>query len=211
MFVFDERSVKQLFGSALKDAKERLACLEVCCSGKPSFRGLSGWVFEQTIQYCLHKELEAKGIKADFEEQVSLGGSRKADLRVGTVLMEFKLTGLFGPDAAKRYGKRSDTAQRKGYSYVYLTAQETYKPYRKAVKEALPRGNAFFVDETKPGEWERFVRCIFKRNHWEDQARTCSLGPRLFLVWGDELRTFRTVLCLFQQGRITEFLRGMSS
>jgi hypothetical protein len=82
--------------------------------------------------------------------------------------MEFKVGGLFGPDAAEPYGKWSDTAQRKGYSYVYLTARETHRPYREAVKKALPRGNAFFLDETKPGEWERFVRCIFKRNHWEE-------------------------------------------
>jgi hypothetical protein len=164
-FAFDEKSVKQLFASSLKDAEERLLSLKICCCEKPSFHGLSGWVFEQTIQHCLCKELEARGIKAEIKEQVSLGGSSKADLRVGTVLMEIKARGLFDSEAAMRYGRYSAAARERGYSYLFITAQETYKPYRAAVKEAVGRTNAFFLDE--PGDWARFVQRLLKCNRWK--------------------------------------------
>jgi hypothetical protein len=164
-FIFDEKSVKQLFMSALKDAEERLLSLKVCCCDKPSFHGLSGWVFEQTIQHCLRKELKAMGIETEIKEQVSLGGSSKADLQIGKVLMEIKARGLFDSEAAQRYGRYSAAARAQGYSYLFITAQETYKPYRAAVKKAVVRGNTFFLDEA--GDWARFVRRILQCNHWK--------------------------------------------
>ncbi len=162
MAVFDENTILDLFECSLKAAAARLASLKVCCSEKPSFQGLNGWVFEQTIQYCLRKELRAQRIRAQIREQVSLGGRARADLAVGgAVAVEIKKGGLFDSKAASRYGRYRSAAERKGYSYLFLTLRETYTPYRHALVKRLGRGNAFFLD--RRGEWHRLIRRIFEQ------------------------------------------------
>ena len=158
MFIFDEDTIRALFDSSLKDAKARLASLKICCSDEPKFNGLDGWLFEQTIQHCLRKELKERGLQPEIKEQVNLGGRARADLVVGAVALEIKKSGLFQREAAGRYRKYRSAAGKKDYSYFYLTLHETYRPYREAVEKALGEQNAFFLD--RPGEWQRFVKRI---------------------------------------------------
>ena len=103
MTIFDEDAIWALFYSNLKQAKAYLATLKVYCGKEPVFAGLSGWVFEQTIQHCIWGELENKGAKLTIAEQVSLGGRAKADLAVGNVAIEIKMSGLFGLGDVHRY------------------------------------------------------------------------------------------------------------
>ena len=160
MFEFDVDTIRALFDSSLRDAKACLASLKVCSSDEPKFNGLDGWLFEQTIQYCLRKELKARGRQPEIKEQVNLGGRSRADLLVGRAAIEIKKSGLFQREAANRYRKYRSTAEKKGYSYLYLTLRETYRPYREDVEKALGNQNAFFLDS--PTEWQRFVKRIVK-------------------------------------------------
>jgi hypothetical protein len=158
MAKFDEKSIHRLFNLNLKNAKAKLASLKYCSRSVPSFQGLSGWVFEQTVQDCLRKELRALRIQAAIREQVSLGGKARADLLIGTLVMEIKARGLFDENAADRYCKYKAAAEKKGYAYLYLTLQETYQPYKKAILNGLGRQNAFFLDT--PGDWNRLIKRI---------------------------------------------------
>ena len=165
MTIFDESAIRNLFDSSLKAAKTRLASLKICCSDEPDFQGLSGWVFEQTIHYCLRKELQARNTRVNIREQESLGGRAKADLVIGPVAMEIKKSGLFAGNAASRYCRYRVAAERKGCSYLYLTLEESYPPCRQAIVKGLGRQNAFFLDTQ--GEWRRVIKRLLKelKNH----------------------------------------------
>ena len=67
MSVFYEKTIRELYERNLALAKAKLTELPVHCGHVPNFGGLNGWVFEQTIQYCLQKEIEAEGIKPTSE------------------------------------------------------------------------------------------------------------------------------------------------
>ena len=158
MAKFDEKAILKLFESNLKTAQTSLARLRFCCCKDPSFQGLSGWVFEQTVQYCLHKELKVSEVRAEICEQVSLGGRAKADLLIGTVAVEIKARGLVDGDAASRYCGYKIAAEQKGYSYLYVTLQESYLPYRKAMIKGLGQQNTFFLNTA--GDWSRLIKRV---------------------------------------------------
>jgi hypothetical protein len=111
------------------------------------------------IQTCLREEMKALDIRTEIREQVSLGGSARADLLVGMVALEVKARGLFDGKAASRYRKYSVAATERGYAYLYLTLQENYRPYRQEMVKALGRQNAFFLDT--PGDWSRLINRTF--------------------------------------------------
>jgi len=157
---FDENAILTLFESSLKQAKANLADLKVYCGKEPGFAGLSGWVFEQTIQHCLRQELEAHGAAPTITEQVSLGGRAKADLAVGNAAIEIKTSGLFELDAVHRYREYRRAAQEKGLRYIFLSRQETYRPYRDGIIKALGQSNVFYLNER--GDWERFVTLLIE-------------------------------------------------
>lgn len=159
MILFDEGQVRRLFDSSLEAAKLKLRTLEVCSSDDPAFRGLTGWVFEQTVVYCLRKEIEAESRRPEIRQQVSLGGRASADCAIGSVAIEIKARGLFDRHAAARYHQYSLAARSKGYSYIYVTLGEKYAPYRSAIADAVGHNNAFFLDTE--GQWEKFVQRIF--------------------------------------------------
>jgi hypothetical protein len=159
---FDENGIWTLFESGMKQAKANLAKLKVYCGREPNFAGLSGWVFEQTIQHCIRKELAAAEVRAEIAEQVSLGGRAKADLTIGKVAVEIKTSGLFGIADVQRYGKYRKAAEAKGFRYVFLTWGENYRPYRDGIIKALGKANVFYLNET--GEWERFISMLKRQN-----------------------------------------------
>jgi len=156
---YDEDKVEELYQKNLDDARQLLASLPIAEGRKPNITGLNGWVYEQTIRYCLCHELMALGLPTIVKEQVPLCGRTRVDLLVGNVAIEIKALGSFGNDA-KKYSCYRVKVEERGWVYCYLTRSETYKPYRLSTELTFGKGRAFFLD-TK-GDWERFVKEVIK-------------------------------------------------
>ena len=156
MSIYTESQIDKLFHSNHQRAIRKLAELPVYCGTEPDFGRLTGWVYEQTIQYCIRQELEARRVKADIKEHVSLRGRVKADLKVNGVAIEVKHNGLFGPGDAAKYQDYKKAASAKGWAYLFITGGESHRPYRTGITKALGRKNVFFLDTN--GDWKRFVR-----------------------------------------------------
>ncbi len=174
-FRYDNERVSELHERSLEDASKALRNMEVFCGNDCRIGGLSGWVFEQTVQYCLQRELRDRDLHPQMAEQYSLGGKAKADLAVWCVThhrvaIEIKLRGLFGPDEAERYRRYKEAANAKKLQYLYITKGETYRPYREGIQEALGVENTFFLDTE--GDWERFVTRIV--THLQDLPGTIT-------------------------------------
>ena len=157
--IYSQTTIEALFQKNLQQAKALLATLEVYSGREPNFTGLSGWVFEQTIRHCIRNELELLGVNARLIEQVTLRGSAKVDLVVGTTAIEIKTSGLFRRDEIDQQKKRQSDAAIKGLRYVFLTLRETNHRHRAGMIETLGRGNVIFLDEPG-GEWERLIDII---------------------------------------------------
>ena len=117
--LYNEAAISELCQRNLDRAKALLRKLEVFCGNDCKVGGLSGWVFEQTVQYCLQKELKAQGIQQSITEQCGLGGKAKADLAIGSLAVEIKLKGLFGVADVERYGRYRQAAAQRGLQYVF--------------------------------------------------------------------------------------------
>jgi hypothetical protein len=163
MSQYSGESVWNLFEKNLAQAKKNLSNVSVFCGREPSFSGLSGWVYEQTVQYCIRRELKAFGIKADIQEQLSLVGRAKADLAVNRVAIEIKSRGLFGMTNGdfQRHRKYQKAAKAKGYNYVFVTSGEGSQIYRRGIIRALGHKNVFFLD--KAGDWSRLIHLLVLR------------------------------------------------
>ena len=150
---------KQMAEENLLKAKSKLGELPIYSGKEPRIRGLNGWVFEQAVQYCLKKELAQHGLRPEVEEQVGIGGHAKADLRIGRLVIELKLKGLFGINVDK-YQKYRKHAEAKGLRYLFLSAQEKRPQYKQAIIKVLGRTNVFLLDQH--GDWRRFVSEVVK-------------------------------------------------
>lgn len=163
MNIFSIDDIKKLHQASRDQALSKLKEVEVYSGDEPSFAGLNGWVFEQTIRYCVTHELEAKCVNLEIKEQVSLGGRAKADLQVGNTVIELKTSGLFGQSDVERYGRYRGQALDKGFNrYLYLTWDESHKPYRSGLEQVLDKENVFYISEE--GEWRRFIDAIISAN-----------------------------------------------
>jgi hypothetical protein len=154
---FTESRVIERFEAALAEAERRLASLDVAQGRRPTAMGLSGWVFEQTVRYCLGRELDAAGHHCEIRGQVPLKGRARVDLLAGRAAIELKARGSFGAGDAK-YSAYRKAAEERGWAYLYLTMQEGYAPYRLATASTFGGDHAFFLDE--PGDWSRFVDTV---------------------------------------------------
>lgn len=155
---YNEGTLSELYQRNLEDAKALLSKLEVFCGNDCNIGGLSGWVFEQTVQYCLRQELAALGLHPSITEQCGLGGKAKADLAVGCLAVEIKLKGLFGSDQVERYGRYRQAANGRGLQYLFITKEESHGPYWQGIQKTLGTESTFFLDVS--GEWKRFVTRI---------------------------------------------------
>jgi len=158
---YNEDSVGKLYQENLNAARQLLASLPIAEGRNPNTKGLNGWVYEQTIRYCLSQELIVLGSSLIINEQVPLYGRTKIDLLVGRVAVEIKALGSFGDDARKYRGYRAKVEE-KGWAYCYLTRSETCNRYRSETVSTFGKERAFFLD-TK-GDWERFVKEVVKSN-----------------------------------------------
>lgn len=156
MKLYDEAAVLLTFTKALADARARLAQIEVYSGDPVSFGGFNGWVFEETVRFCLRRELDALGNQGRIESQVKLRGRVKVDLLVGgVVFVELKAGGLFGKADADKYAAYRALAEQANRGFLFLSVGETHPPYRAAIIEAVSAERAFFLDT--PGDWARFV------------------------------------------------------
>lgn len=156
LFGYDK--IWKIYTCNLQEAMDKLAELEVFCNHAPHFAGLGGWVFEQTIQFCVRKELKARRIQAAFREQIPLIGRVKADLGIGNLAIEIKSAGLFSKEDANRYGRYKTAAAGKGLDYLFFTSGESCDIYREGIIKAVGADNVFFLDGTR--DWGRFVSRI---------------------------------------------------
>ena len=161
---YDEDKVKELYQENLEDARKRLASLPVAEGRVPNIKGLNGWVYEQTIHYCLCQELmatELSTIVEDVKEDVPIPLYKRArvDLLVGNVAIEIKAAGSFRGDAEK-YSRYRVIVEKEGWLYCYLAGSDIYKPYRLSIESTFGKEQVFFLD-TK-GDWERFVKEVIK-------------------------------------------------
>lgn len=162
--IYDEDEVKGLYQENLVEARQRLASLPVAEGRKPNITGLNGWVYEQTIRYCLCQELMALGLSTIVEEQVPLYGRIKVDLLVGNAAIEIKAEGSF-PGDAEKYSRYRVIVEKKGWVYCYLAGSDIYRPFRLSIESTFGKERAFFLD-TK-GDWERFVKEVAKSHREE--------------------------------------------
>ena len=157
---FDENEIENFYLENLSAAQNLLASLRMAEGRKPTTKGLNGWVYEQTIRYCLSEELKELGRTPSIEEQVPLQGRVKVDILVGRAAIEIKALGIFGEKDAFKYRSYKVKAEENGWSYFYLTRGESYTPYRMAMQSTFGEDRAFFLDS--PGDWKRFVREVLK-------------------------------------------------
>jgi predicted RNA binding protein with dsRBD fold (UPF0201 family) len=156
MSLFNESQIKDLYESNLEKAKQLLSTLEVYCGKEIKLNGLNGWIFEQTIRYCIQKELKNQHISLQISEQVSLCGRCKVDLKVGNIAIEMKSRGLFGQKDIERYRGYRKAAENKGWRYVVVGLNETYEPYRQGIIKSLGQDRVFYLFRQN-GEWQRFI------------------------------------------------------
>ncbi len=157
---YTESDIESLYEAALADAHKRLAGVSVARGRAPAVKGLSGWVYEQTVRSCIEDELKDELEGVEIGEQMSLHGRAKLDLVIGSVAIEIKGGGFFGaPDAEKYriYRKAVESSEKR---YIYLTAHEAYKPYRALAIDIFGEKNAFFLDSK--GAWRKFIKTIQK-------------------------------------------------
>lgn len=159
--IYDERSIEDLYKQNLDKACKLLATLPVAEGREQKIKGLSGWVFQQTIRYCLSRELRSLGLSPEFREEVPLVNKAKVDLLVGGVVaIEIKSRGGFNKGYTEKYKRYKAEAEKRGWVYFYLTGSESYEPYRKEAISTFGEDRAFFLD--KKGDWARFINEIVK-------------------------------------------------
>jgi hypothetical protein len=150
---YDEHDIEKIYQENLEVACDLLATLPVAEGRQPVTKGLNGWVYEQTIRYCLCQELKQLGINLDIKEQVTLHGRTRVDLLVGKAAIEIKALGLFSASDMKKYSGYRVKAEQIDWTYFYVTRAESYHPYRIAMHTAFGEARAYFLDTE--GDWGR--------------------------------------------------------
>jgi len=168
--IYNESSVQRVYKMNAREAKKQLMQLPVYSGPafygyEPEVPGLTGWVFEQTIQHCIRRELEKMNLTAEIEEQESITESAKIALRVGKTAIEIKPSELFSHDDIVQCKNGQAQAKEKGWRYIFLSSGET--TFQTGIIEAIGKDNVIFLEkydegEWKPndGEWARFVGII---------------------------------------------------
>ncbi len=167
---YNGSEIERIFNENLSLATTGLETIPIARGRKPSFQGLNGWVYEQTIHSCLEDELLLQDISLPITQQKTLKGRAKVDLFVGLrTAIEIKAGGIFGDDAVK-YQKYCNIAAEIGWTYLYVTKRETHKPYYNATKATFGPDAAFFLDEETG--WHDFVNAVIRAN-------TCEQLPEI--------------------------------
>jgi hypothetical protein len=158
--IYNGNEVWDLFEKNLAQAQKKLSGITVYCGQEIVVSGLSGWVYEQTVQHCLMRELKKLGIRTKIQEQLTLVRRTKADLVINNVALEIKSAGLFGEDM-RRYRECQKCAKARGLRYVFVTSAESVKKYRSEIVKTLEPENVFFLDAAE--DWGRLIGIFSSR------------------------------------------------
>lgn len=154
--MFSEGDVTASHEATLEQARRALAALPFAADAVPEFRGLRGWVFEQTVRHCLRQELVARGLDPPIREQWRIAGTRKvADLLVERVAVEVKESGLFAYASVAKYRDCQAHTTAAGFHYLYRAGVKTNPRLRAGMRDAVGAESAFYLDHA--GDWRRFV------------------------------------------------------
>lgn len=153
---FSSQDILDIHARNRRVAVRLLKKVPVFCGEDPGETVISGWVFEKTVQHCLRKELRRAKITLPIAEQVRIGNRGRADLQIGTVLIEIKQSGFFSPDALPRYRRYRKAANSTGSTYLYFTGWEQHRPYRDGAKKVFGNRNTFFLNFED--DWGRFIQ-----------------------------------------------------
>ena len=150
-------TIEERFEKAQRKAVKALWALDFVVGTPKKIRGLDGWVFEQVVRRSLEKEFRSAGIKADFSEQVSLGGRAKVDLVAGNAAIEIKISGFYD-DVEKKYQEYRKRIEKMGLTYFYVTLYEEYLPNLAIAGKIYGKERVFVLSEG--GAWGRFVKAV---------------------------------------------------
>lgn len=140
--LYENTDIIRIFNENLSKAKNSLKNLDFASNLEVEFRGLTGWVCEQTIANCIIEELDKLGIENNLIEQFPLNKLNtekknfraKADLRVDikniTFFVEIKSKGVFGENAGDKYIHYKEIIEMNNCFYLYLTLDETKASYK---------------------------------------------------------------------------------
>jgi hypothetical protein len=168
--IYNESSVQRVYKMNAREAKKQLMQLPVYSGPayygyEPEVPGLIGWVFEQTIQHCIRRELEKMSLSAEIEEQVNITESVKIALQIGKIAIEIKPNVLSSQDDIDKCKNDQAQANQRGWRYILLSSGEA--TFRTGIIEALGKDNVILLEnyddgEWKPneGEWTRFIGII---------------------------------------------------
>jgi hypothetical protein len=168
--IYNESSVQRVYKLNFREAKKQLMQLPVYSGPvyygyEPEVPGLMGWVFEQTIQHCIRRELEKMNLSAEIEEQVNITESAKIALQIGKIAIEIKPDVLSSQDDIDKCKNDQSQAKERGWRYVFLSSGET--TFQAPLIETLGKDNVILLEnyddgEWKPneGEWTRFIGII---------------------------------------------------
>jgi hypothetical protein len=158
---YSEIKVDLKYTNNLENASRALRNLDFASDSIVNFKGLNGWVFEQTIRQCLMDELRDILDEIAFNDQEKLTGRATVDLVVGRVAIEIKSGGLFS-DESEKYTKWRVAAYAMGWDYLYITLDETHLPFKESAKKVFGYENTFFLND--PGSWSKFVNRVVELN-----------------------------------------------
>jgi hypothetical protein len=168
------KTIESRYIEAEAQAYKLLESLDVA-HGKPTkIRGLSGWVFEQTVRSGIEAELKKKKIKCEISEQVSIGGRAKIDLVIGNVALEIKVSGFYD-NIEEKYSEYRKRIEKKGLAYFYVTLYEDWLPNLKMAARVFGSKKVFVL--SNPRDWKRLVSELVKCQ--KKQARVQSLLHRM--------------------------------
>lgn len=157
--IYNENTIQRVYEANFREIQRQLQNLPVYCGGEPNFRGLAGWIFEQTIQHCLRRELEEMNLDVEIEEQIISGGAN-IDLLIGNTAIDVNPGRPFSEEDITKYVNNQIEAKKRNWLYIFLNLYEnTFQP---RIIDALGKENTILLQNNN-GEWERFVSIITDR------------------------------------------------
>jgi hypothetical protein len=157
--IYNENTVQGVYEANFREAQRQLQNLPIYCGCEPNFPGLAGWVFEQTIQHCIRRELAEMNLGAEIEEQV-MSGEVKIDLLIGKTAIEVKTGPYFSEHDIVKCVNNQTKALENDWLYILLSLYKN--AFWPGVIDALGKDNAVFLQNCN-GEWKRFIRIIADR------------------------------------------------
>jgi len=175
--IYNEKNILEIYNNNIIEAKNKLKELSFYCQKEVKFKGLTGWVFEQTIQKCISEEFMQLNNDYIIDEQFKLSNlsekkkSRgEVDLIINNenrnVLIEIKYSGFYNRNSETTYQKyfniinEYNLNNENKYYYIFLSGKESYYRYKGISKKVFGENNVFYLDEKN--SWKMFTDKIVK-------------------------------------------------